>query len=96
MTTPSTMDCLLCIDGVMPAGTRLILGPVYKVCAACMPTCPLCAGAADFPADFACLHCLCDHLTTFGLTPVLCAHCTGVVDLIRTDTLPEVASHDHR
>jgi hypothetical protein len=95
MTTPSTVDCALCIDGFMPAGTRLILGPVYRLCPACIPACSLCASAADFPINFRCLPCLCDYLAALGLTPVLCVHCTGVVDLIRTDTLPEVTGHDH-
>jgi hypothetical protein len=95
MTTPSTTDCALCIDGLRPAGTRLILGPVYQLCTTCMPACPMCAGTGEFPADFTCLTCFGEHLATLGLTPVLCVYCTGVVDIIRTDTDPEVTGHAH-
>jgi hypothetical protein len=81
--TPSTSDCALCIDGVMPAGTRDILGPVYQPCPRCAFTCPRCCGTAVFPAGWTCLDCFIGHLAeNHGLAPVLCPGCEGVLTLI--------------
>jgi hypothetical protein len=95
MATP-TVDCALCIDGFMPAGTRPILGPVYKPCPTCSPACQTCNGSSVLPADiFGCVDCFISYLAGFGLTAIVCPHCIGLVDLVRTDTLPEVTGHDH-
>jgi hypothetical protein len=87
-------DCLYCLDGNMPAGLHEVLGPVYKPCPACLNVCGLCEGEGLFPADFTCVGCFRDRLADIGLMPVLCRYCCGVVDLIPTDTFPEV-SHGH-
>jgi hypothetical protein len=83
VTTSSTVDCALCVDGVMPAGVRDVLGPVVKPCPTCVFTCGQCRGAGVFPATQHCLDCFrADLALDHGLAPVLCAVCTGVVALV--------------
>jgi hypothetical protein len=83
MTTSSTTDCALCIDGVMPAGVRDVLGPVVKPCPTCVFTCGRCDGAGVFPATQHCLDCfVADLADQHGLAPVLCAGCQGVIALV--------------
>ncbi|PZG04307.1 hypothetical protein C1I95_33350 [Micromonospora craterilacus] len=89
-------SCLWCIDQCTPAGIHDILGPVYVPCPTCLGPCQLCEGEGLFPADFACLPCFRQQMAALGLAPIMCAHCSGVVDLIPTDTHPEVIPHgDH-
>ncbi|MDG4778990.1 hypothetical protein O7614_04940 [Micromonospora sp. WMMD961] len=89
--------CLWCIEGSSPAGIHDILGPVYKPCPVCLGACALCEGDGLFPADFACLPCFRQQLAAQGLAPIMCAHCSGVVDLIPLDAIPapEVTPHGH-
>jgi hypothetical protein len=87
-------DCLFCIDGNQPAGLHDILGPVMRPCPVCLIVCPVCDGEGLFPADFTCIGCFQLRLADIGLVPTLCGCCFGVVDLIPTDTFPEV-SHGH-
>jgi hypothetical protein len=84
MTTPSsTTDCALCIEGIMPAGVRDILGPVVTPCPNCSVTCDRCNGTAVYPAGYRCLHCFtADLAEDHGLVPVLCLGCEGVLALI--------------
>ncbi|QOC90241.1 hypothetical protein [Micromonospora craniellae] len=89
-------SCSWCIEQNTPAGVHNILGPVFVPCPACLGRCLLCEGEGLFPADFTCLPCFRQQLAALGLTPIMCAHCSGVVDLIPTDRLPEVIPHgDH-
>jgi hypothetical protein len=91
MTTPSTADCALCIDGVMPAGVRDILGPVIKPCPTCVFTCDRCQGAGVFPATQHCLDCFIGDLAIdHALTPVICPACEGVLSLIPFQRPPQV------
>jgi hypothetical protein len=87
--------CWYCIDGNLPAGRHNVLGLVYKPCPICIATCPNCDGDGLFAADFTCLPCFRAALADIGLAPVLCAYCRGVVDLLPTDTAPEVTCHGH-
>jgi len=91
MTTPSASDCALCIDGVMPAGTHPVLGPVVKPCPTCVFVCPTCTGKGVFPATQHCLHCFTADLATgHRLAPVLCGGCQGVIALIPYPSSREV------
>jgi hypothetical protein len=82
-TPPSTPDCALCIDGVMPAGTHPVLGPVVQPCPTCAFVCHRCTGRGVFPATQHCLHCFVTDLAEHhGLAPLLCPGCHGVLALI--------------
>lgn len=86
--------CNYCIDGFMPAGISPTLGPIYRACDICvlhgaMAICTGCYGAAVFPADFKCRHCLAAHLESLGLVPAFCTGCAGVWELLPFDAIPE-------
>lgn len=85
--------CLWCIEGVAPDGVHDVLGPVYKLCRACLKVCPTCEGEALYPAAPTCLSCLLDRLAALGLSPLFCLGCSGVIDLVDLDTKPEVTPH---
>lgn len=83
MRIPTCADCAYCIDGMIPDGHRLDLGPVYQRCPYCiaigaLAPCDECADNAVFPADFTCLHCLTDALALRGLVAAICPVCTGI------------------
>ncbi|WP_165824554.1 hypothetical protein [Micromonospora globispora] len=93
---PAEDDCLFCIESNMPAGSHDVLGLVYRPCPQCLETCPGCDGDGLFPTDFTCLACFRQHMAAIGLIPVLCALCSGVVDLYPTPhRRTEVTGHDH-
>lgn len=92
---PTFADCRYCIDGNQPAGIHDVLGPVYAACTVCDYPCQLCEGEGRFPADCICLPCFVNDLTAIGLRPVLCAGCTGVLDLIPATATSEAIHHVH-
>jgi hypothetical protein len=75
-------DCVYCVDWLQPAGCHDQLGPVYGPCRFCVGACPTCRGDGLLPADPSCLHCLAVRLAARGLTAVVCATCSGVIDLL--------------
>ena len=78
MTQP-TDTCPYCIDGMTPS-TSAHIGPCYRVCLACQPTCSCCAGTGAFPPLRDMTQFLLNH-NDAGILPVLCHTCGGVVDL---------------
>jgi hypothetical protein len=84
MTTPSTIDCALCIDGFMPAGIDPIFGPAYRACFICTYTCAGCAGMAIFPAMHGYLAYLIDALYHLGYEVDLCRCCLGITAVYPT------------
>ena len=82
MSTPTTnTDCLLCIDGYMPGGNAVHLGPIYVACPTCRPDCPGCDGDSMFPANFHCLACFLIAMTRYDVTIVFCTVCGGITDI---------------
>lgn len=71
--------CLLCIDGMMPAGVDPIFGPVYRACPHCHTRCLDCDGTALFPAirDYT-LDAVLNVLYQLGHQVQLCNRCTGI------------------
>jgi len=93
--TSTSLDCLYCLDGNIPAGMHLFIGPAYQACPICLTACPVCLSQGLFPSDHTCLTCFRDRLAAIGLAAILCGHCRGVVGLFNTDTTSEVTCHDH-
>jgi hypothetical protein len=71
--------CLLCIDGMMPAGIDPIFGPVYRACPNCHTACLGCDGLGTFPAirDYT-LDAVFNVLYQFNCDVHLCDRCTGI------------------
>lgn len=86
-------NCHWCFEGNTPNGIHPMLGPVFIPCQNCLGLCAGCRGYGLFPAEFACLGCLVEHLMRQDLAPVFCPTCSGVVDLITMYTPPEVNFH---
>ncbi len=81
--------CLLCIDGLMPAGTDAVFGQIYRQCPSCIGTCALCEGAGCYPAEMRCFEFLVDALDALGYEVDLCRGCCGITDLsYRSDGAP--------
>jgi hypothetical protein len=89
------IDCLLCLDGNVPAGIHPFIGPAYEACPHCLHACDSCEGLSLFPSDYTCPACFAARLAAIGLAVVLCGRCSGVVDLIQTAPNPEVTCHEH-
>ena len=90
MRTPTCADCAYCIDGMIPAGYRLDLGPVYERCPYCIalgiiPPCHQCDDLASFPANYSCPHCMEEALAARGLLAVICPGCLGVTYVTSRD-----------
>jgi hypothetical protein len=88
--TRAVAACEYCIDGMIPAGYHLDLGPVYQRCPFCialglLPPCRECDDTAMFPANFTCLHCLAEALAEHGLLAAICPSCTGVTYTTATE-----------
>ena len=78
--------CLLCIDGMMPAGIDPIFGPVYRVCPCCHIPCLDCNGEGTFPAagGYA-LQLLGTALYALGYKTDICRACFGNTNLWSDD-----------
>ncbi len=87
MSTRTLSACEYCIDGMIPAGSRLDLGPVYQRCPYCIALglispCHQCDDLAVFPANHTCPHCIQEALATRGLVAAICPTCTGVTYIV--------------
>jgi hypothetical protein len=81
-----TSSCLLCIDGLMPAGTDPVFGQTYQQCPRCLGICPCCQGAGFYPAHMQFFEFLIDALYALGYEVDQCRDCRGVTDLYFTET----------
>jgi hypothetical protein len=86
--------CLLCIDGMMPAGIDPVYGPVYRDCPYCHPPCLECDGRALFPAIGGYpLELLIDALDALGFQSDVCRYCFGITSMWPTQTATPTAPH---
>ena len=78
--------CLLCIDGMMPAGIDPNYGPVYRDCPCCHTPCLDCNGEGTFPAagSYA-LQLLGTALYALGYKTDICRACFGNTNLWSDD-----------
>jgi hypothetical protein len=74
-------DCLMCIDGLCPAGTDPVLGPVYQACHACGIPCLDCQGSALFPGHYEFFALLADSLWALGFDINHCRECLGILEV---------------
>lgn len=74
--------CRFCVDGQMPAGRCEYMGELFERCPCCLPPCRDCDGIAVYPALYDSPDDLVRELSTFGLGPIFCPGCTGVITLI--------------
>ncbi|MFC0528205.1 hypothetical protein [Phytohabitans kaempferiae] len=79
--------CLLCVDGMMPAGIHPVFGPVYRICPCCHTLCLSCDGRAVFPASGGyASELLFTALYTLGYDTDCCRACLGITNLWPPDT----------
>lgn len=81
MASRIVIDCLYCIDQMMPAGHHPILGPIYRFCPYCDEPCPTCHGSGVFAAVPAYFELLADALCHVGVAITTCRDCWGVTDI---------------
>lgn len=73
--------CRYCIDTQMPAGRDEFLGELYERCPVCTRPCRGCDGIAVYPAAYNTPTEVAVDLAAFGLRPIFCLTCTGVIAL---------------
>ncbi|GLY97640.1 hypothetical protein [Actinoplanes sp. NBRC 103695] len=82
--------CRYCIETQKPAGRCDYMGELFERCPLCQPVCKGCDGLAVYPANYNTPSELSADLTVFGLGPIFCPGCAGVISLIPLD--PEAIS----
>lgn len=81
-------SCSRCIDGYMPAGIALHIGPIYLACLACQEECPDCGSDCMFPASWGRPDRFIEAMLTAGLDPEFCTGCAGVIRVIPISQRP--------
>ncbi|MBB5870579.1 hypothetical protein F4553_003958 [Allocatelliglobosispora scoriae] len=80
-----------CADGLRPAGTRGILGPVNRACLTCGERCDFCDTTAVFPVPVPgnpygyCEACLALKARAVGMILTRCHECYGITGLMPLD-----------
>lgn len=74
-------DCLLCLDGHVPAGTHPVLGPVFHDCPICIEPCRTCHGWGLTVALVGYFELLTEALWHLGFEVNLCRECLGVTTI---------------